>query len=175
MRPCGRFRRCPIQHGPCWRHSYLASSTLVLESSGAEAAMNSHEVGSASPLVVAQFVLERFKQSKHRLTSRNRALSRSPRQLTVAQASLGKSGSCGYTLAMMNDAIKPAPSRSSARSIVPTCNTRDNVTVHRLPKVTRTCIFWEVVFLSMIDPPVGRVARLVRKARLPVWRSETGK
>jgi hypothetical protein len=30
-------------------------------------------------------------------------------QVTVAQAGLGKSGICGYTLAMMNDAIKPAP------------------------------------------------------------------
>ena len=45
------------------------------------------------------------------------------------------SGGCGYTLAVMNDAIKPGPETPSQAGlpelsvVVPTFNERDNVTV----------------------------------------------
>src|SRR5213594_2133032 len=59
----------------------------------------------------------------------------SPSSHLVPQARLGMPGGCGYTLAIMNDAIKPDPETpSQARLpelsiVVPTFNERDNVTV----------------------------------------------
>ena len=59
----------------------------------------------------------------------------SPSGHLVAEARLGMSAGCGYTLAIMNDAIKPGPETPSQAGlpelsvVVPTFNERDNVTV----------------------------------------------
>ena len=59
----------------------------------------------------------------------------SPSGHLIPEARLGMSGGCGYTLAIMNDAIKPGPETPSQAGlpelsvVVPTFNERDNVTV----------------------------------------------
>jgi hypothetical protein len=59
----------------------------------------------------------------------------SPSSHLVPEARLGMSGGCGYTLAIMNDAIKQGsetPSQAGLPElsvVVPTFNERDNVTV----------------------------------------------
>src|SRR3954462_12309958 len=77
----------------------------------------------------------------------------------VLQARLGMSGGCGYTLAIMNDAIKPGPETPSQAGlpelsvVVPTFNERDNVTVlYRRLEATLTGIAWEVVFVDDNSP-----------------------
>jgi dolichol-phosphate mannosyltransferase len=69
------------------------------------------------------------------------------------------SGGCGYTLAIMNDAIKPGPETPSQAGlpelsvVVPTFNERDNVTVlYRRLEATLTGIAWEVVFVDDNSP-----------------------
>jgi len=69
------------------------------------------------------------------------------------------SGGCGYTLAIMNDAIKPAPETPSQAGlpelsvVVPTFNERDNVTVlYRRLEATLKDIPWEVVFVDDNSP-----------------------
>src|SRR3954449_4036956 len=69
------------------------------------------------------------------------------------------SGGCGYTLAIMNDAIKPAsetPSQAGLPElsvVVPTFNERDNVTVlYRRLEATLAGIDWEVVFVDDNSP-----------------------
>src|SRR3954465_14143472 len=77
----------------------------------------------------------------------------------VLQARLGMSGGCGYTLAIMNDAIKPGPETPSQAGlpelsvVVPTFNERDNVTVlYRRLEATLAGIAWEVVFVDDNSP-----------------------
>src|SRR3954462_11315712 len=77
----------------------------------------------------------------------------------VLQARLGMSGGCGYTLAIMNDAIKPGPEPPSQAGlpelsiVVPTFNERDNVTVlYRRLEGTLTGISWEGVFVADNSP-----------------------
>src|SRR3954462_1917284 len=77
----------------------------------------------------------------------------------VLQARLGMSGGCGYTLAIMNDAIKPGPETPSQTGlpelsvVVPTFNERDNVTVlYRRLEATLAGIAWEVVFVDDNSP-----------------------
>ena len=69
------------------------------------------------------------------------------------------SGGCGYTLAIMNDAIKPGPETPSQAGlpelsvVVPTFNERDNVTVlYRRLEATLSGIAWEVVFVDDNSP-----------------------
>ena len=69
------------------------------------------------------------------------------------------SGGYGYTLAIMNDAIKPGPETPSQAGlpelsvVVPTFNERDNVTVlYRRLEATLTGISWEVVFVDDNSP-----------------------
>ena len=69
------------------------------------------------------------------------------------------SGGCGYTLAIMNEAIKPGPETPSQAGlpelsvVVPTFNERDNVTVlYRRLAATLTGIAWEVVFVDDNSP-----------------------
>jgi len=69
------------------------------------------------------------------------------------------SGGCGYTLAIMNDAIKPGPETPSQAGlpelsvVVPTFNERDNVTVlYRRLEATLLGIAWEVVFVDDNSP-----------------------
>src|SRR5262245_39194339 len=69
------------------------------------------------------------------------------------------SGGCGYTLAAMNQAIKPAPESPLQAGlpelsvVVPTFNERDNVTVlYRRLEATLAGISWEVVFVDDNSP-----------------------
>jgi dolichol-phosphate mannosyltransferase len=69
------------------------------------------------------------------------------------------SAGCGYTLALMNDAIKPSPETLSQAGlpelsvVVPTFNERDNVTVlYRRLEATLSGISWEVVFVDDNSP-----------------------
>ena len=69
------------------------------------------------------------------------------------------SGGCGYTLAIMNDAIQPGPEIPSQAGlpelsvVVPTFNERDNVTVlYRRLEATLSGIAWEVVFVDDNSP-----------------------
>ncbi len=69
------------------------------------------------------------------------------------------SGGCGYTLAAMNQAIKPAPESPLQAGlpelsvVVPTFNERDNVTVlYRRLEATLAGIAWEVVFVDDNSP-----------------------
>ena len=69
------------------------------------------------------------------------------------------SGGCGYTLAVMKDAIKPEletpsqPGLPELSIVVPTFNERDNVTVlYRRLEATLTGISWEVVFVDDNSP-----------------------
>ena len=69
------------------------------------------------------------------------------------------SGGCGYTLAIMNDAINPGPETPSQAGlpelsvVVPTFNERDNVTVlYRRLEATLSGIAWEVVFVDDNSP-----------------------
>src|SRR2546430_618617 len=69
------------------------------------------------------------------------------------------SAGCGYTLAIMNDAINPGPETPSQAGlpelsvVVPTFNERDNVTVlYRRLEATLTGISWEVVFVDDNSP-----------------------
>src|SRR5712675_2516674 len=73
---------------------------------------------------------------------------------------LGITGGCGYTLALMNDAIKPGPENPPQAAglpqlsvVVPTFNERDNVTVlYRRLDATLKDISWEVVFVDDNSP-----------------------
>src|SRR6185369_2883934 len=83
----------------------------------------------------------------------------SPSSHLVPQARLGMSGGCGYTLAIMNDAIKPGPETPLQAGlpelsvVVPTFNERDNVTVlYRRLEATLSGIAWEVVFVDDNSP-----------------------
>ena len=83
----------------------------------------------------------------------------SPSGHLIPEARLGMSGGCGYTLAIMNDAIKPGPETPSQAGlpelsvVVPTFNERDNVTVlYRRLEATLTGIAWEVVFVDDNSP-----------------------
>ena len=69
------------------------------------------------------------------------------------------SGGCGYTLAIMKDAIKAGPETPSQAGlpelsvVVPTFNERDNVTVlYRRLEATLAGIHWEVVFVDDNSP-----------------------
>jgi glycosyltransferase involved in cell wall biosynthesis len=76
------------------------------------------------------------------------------------------SAGCGYTLAIMNDAIKlrsETPSQAGLPElsvVVPTFNERDNVTVlYRRLEATLSGIAWEVVFVDDNSPDgTGRLA-----------------
>src|SRR5437868_3807092 len=73
---------------------------------------------------------------------------------------LGMTGGCGYTLALMNDAIQPGPENPKHSTglpqlsvVVPTFNERDNVTVlYRRLDATLKDIPWEVVFVDDNSP-----------------------
>jgi len=73
---------------------------------------------------------------------------------------LGITDGCGYTLALMNDAIKPGPESPPQAAgfpqlsvVVPTFNERDNVTVlYRRLEATLKDIPWEVVFVDDNSP-----------------------
>jgi dolichol-phosphate mannosyltransferase len=73
---------------------------------------------------------------------------------------LGITGGGGYTLALMNDAIKPGPENPPQVTglpqlsvVVPTFNERDNVTVlYRRLAATLNDIPWEVVFVDDNSP-----------------------
>jgi dolichol-phosphate mannosyltransferase len=73
---------------------------------------------------------------------------------------LGIIGGCGYTLALMNDAIQPGPENPPQATglpqlsvVVPTFNERDNVTVlYRRLEATLRDIPWEVVFVDDNSP-----------------------
>src|SRR5882724_1822133 len=75
-------------------------------------------------------------------------------------ACLGIVSGCGYTLALMNDAIKPGPEMPPQAAglpqlsvVVPTFNERDNVTVlYRRLDATLKGIAWEVVFVDDNSP-----------------------
>jgi dolichol-phosphate mannosyltransferase len=75
-------------------------------------------------------------------------------------ARLGSAGGCGYTLALMNNAIKPAPEAPSQAAglpqlsvVVPTFNERDNVTVlYRRLDATLKDVSWEVIFVDDNSP-----------------------
>src|SRR6266702_1845836 len=66
----------------------------------------------------------------------------------------------GYTLALMNDAIKPAPDNPPQAAglpilsvVVPTFNERDNVTtLYRKLEATLRDVAWEVVFVDDNSP-----------------------
>ena len=70
------------------------------------------------------------------------------------------SGGCGYTLATMNEAIKPGTEALSQAAglpqlsvVVPTFNERDNVTaLYRRLEATLAGIPWEVVFVDDNSP-----------------------
>jgi dolichol-phosphate mannosyltransferase len=69
------------------------------------------------------------------------------------------SAGCGYTLALMNDAIKPGPEIPSQAGlpelsvVVPTFNERDNVTVlYRRLEATLAGMAWEVIFVDDNSP-----------------------
>src|SRR2546430_14417969 len=69
------------------------------------------------------------------------------------------SAGCGYTLAIMNDAINPGPESPLQAGlpelsvVVPTFNERDNVTVlYRRLEATLSGIAWEVVFVDDNSP-----------------------
>ena len=79
--------------------------------------------------------------------------------MALSQARLGMSAGCGYTLAIMNDAIQPGsetPSQAGLPElsvVVPTFNERDNVTVlYRRLEATLAGIAWEVVFVDDNSP-----------------------
>ena len=82
----------------------------------------------------------------------------SPDQMTFP--CLGITDGCGYTLALMNDAIKPGPENPPQAAglpqlsvVVPTFNERDNVTVlYRRLEATLKDIPWEVVFVDDNSP-----------------------
>ena len=69
-------------------------------------------------------------------------------------------GGCGYTLALMNDAIQPGPENPKHSTglpqlsvVVPTFNERDNVTVlYRRLDATLKDVSWEVVFVDDNSP-----------------------
>src|SRR5882724_4746754 len=73
---------------------------------------------------------------------------------------LGIPRGCGYTLALMNDAIQPGPENQPQATglpqlsvVVPTFNERDNVTVlYRRLEATLAGIPWEVVFVDDNSP-----------------------
>lgn len=73
---------------------------------------------------------------------------------------LGMTRGCGYTLALMNDAIQPGPENPPQTTglpqlsvVVPTFNERDNVTVlYRRLEATLRDIPWEVVFVDDNSP-----------------------
>jgi dolichol-phosphate mannosyltransferase len=73
---------------------------------------------------------------------------------------LGIPRGCGYTLALMNDAIQPGPENPPQATglpqlsvVVPTFNERDNVTVlYRRLEATLRDIPWEVVFVDDNSP-----------------------
>jgi len=73
---------------------------------------------------------------------------------------LGITDGCGYTLALMNDAIKPGPENPPPAAglpqlsvVVPTFNECDNVTVlYRRLDATLTDVAWEVVFVDDNSP-----------------------
>src|SRR6266567_579447 len=73
---------------------------------------------------------------------------------------LGITRGCGYTLALMNDAIQPGPENPPQATglpqlsvVVPTFNERDNVTVlYRRLDATLKDIPWEVVFVDDNSP-----------------------
>src|SRR5258705_499431 len=73
---------------------------------------------------------------------------------------LGSARARGYTLRLMNDAIKPGPEALPQAAslpllsvVVPTFNERDNVTVlYRRLAATITDIPWEVVFVDDNSP-----------------------
>src|ERR1700754_1809452 len=86
----------------------------------------------------------------------------------VPQARLGMSERCGYTLAVMIDAIKPGPETPSQVGlpelsvVVPTFNERDNVTVlYRRLEATLAGIAWEVIFVDDNSP--DRTWQVVRE------------
>ncbi|MEH2625931.1 dolichol-phosphate mannosyltransferase [Bradyrhizobium sp. AZCC 1719] len=83
----------------------------------------------------------------------------SPIEWLFRNPRLGMWGGCGYTLAAMNDAIKPGPETPSQAGlpelsvVVPTFNERDNVTVlYRRLEATLAGIAWEVVFVDDNSP-----------------------
>jgi len=99
---------------------------------------------------------------------------------------LGSGRGCGYTLALMNDAINPGPEIPSQAAglpqlavVVPTFNERDNVTVlYRRLDATLKDVAWEVIFvddnspdgnwdvvrgLSRLDPRVRCIRRIGRR------------
>jgi len=83
----------------------------------------------------------------------------SPRSHSGSEARLGMSGGCGYTLALMNDIIKPGLDALSQAGlpelsvVVPTFNERDNVTVlYRRLEATLAGIAWEVIFVDDNSP-----------------------
>ena len=83
-----------------------------------------------------------------------------PRQMSVSEPRLASASGCGYTLAVMNDAIRPGPETPSQATglpqlsvVVPTFNERDNVTVlYRRLDATLAGIAWEVVFVDDNSP-----------------------
>jgi dolichol-phosphate mannosyltransferase len=84
---------------------------------------------------------------------------RFPLPSQVLPARLGMSGGGGYTLAIMNEAIRPEPETLSQAVlpelavVVPTFNERDNVTVlYRRLEATLTGIRWEVIFVDDNSP-----------------------
>ncbi|MEH2533117.1 dolichol-phosphate mannosyltransferase [Bradyrhizobium sp. AZCC 1588] len=83
----------------------------------------------------------------------------SPIEWLFRNPRLGMWDGCGYTLAAMNDAIKPGPETPSQAGlpelsvVVPTFNERDNVTVlYRRLEATLAGIAWEVVFVDDNSP-----------------------
>src|SRR5262249_16742649 len=75
-------------------------------------------------------------------------------------ARLGSGGGCGYTLALMNEAIKPGPETALPAAslpqlsvVIPTFNERDNVTVlyRRLDAILKD-VSWEVIFVDDNSP-----------------------
>jgi dolichol-phosphate mannosyltransferase len=83
----------------------------------------------------------------------------SPIEWLFRNPRLGMWGGGGYTLAAMNDAIKPGPETPSQAGlpelsvVVPTFNERDNVAVlYRRLQATLAGIAWEVVFVDDNSP-----------------------
>ena len=96
----------------------------------------------------------------------------SPSSQLVPQARLGMSGGCGYTLAIMNHAIKPGPETPLQAGlpelsvVVPTFNERDNVTVlYQRLEATLSGIAWEVVFVDDRWDQIGREIRTAQGQR----------
>lgn len=83
-----------------------------------------------------------------------------PHERVFRPSRLGSAGGCGYTLALMSDAIKPGsetPSQAAGLPqlsvVVPTFNERDNVTVlYRRLDATLKDIPWEVIFVDDNSP-----------------------